>query len=124
MAEQRRDRRKVNQAVGPERRGAGHERRSCPDCGSIMRQGIVRAPGGTMTRLYCTKCDFQSDSRQVDEDRLKALAGFEMSVQGNSHGAFLELDRDFLKVAGLKLGDGVELKPVYTPGKDAVLTWV
>ncbi len=120
----RRDRRKVNQAVGADRRKGAAERRRCPDCGSSLSQSVVKAPGGTLTRVYCTKCDYRSESRQVDEERLHSLAGFEFMVESGSRGAFLELDRDFLKAARLKPGDRLELKPVYSPGGDSVLTWV
>ena len=120
----RKDRRKVNQAVGAEKRRARVDRRRCPNCGSAMNQAVEKAPGGTRTRLYCTKCDFEADSRQVDEANIKALAGFEMTVQGTARHAILALDKDFLAAAKLKPGDSVELKAIYVPGTDTVLTWV
>jgi len=114
----------VNQAVGEERRRGKDDRRRCPDCGSTLKQSVERAPGGTLTRRFCTKCAWKSTSRQVDEERIKALAGFELTVQGTQRSAVLPLDRDFVRAAGLKPGDTLELKAVYVPGTDTVLTWV
>jgi ribosomal protein S27AE len=120
----RKDRRKVNQAVGAEKRRARVDRRRCPRCGSAMNQAVEKAPGGTLTRLYCTKCDYEADSRQVDESSIKALAGFELTVQGSPRHAILPLPPDFLKAAQLAPGTTVELKAIYVPGTDTVLTWV
>jgi hypothetical protein len=120
----RKDRRKVNQAVGSEKRRARVDRRRCPRCGSAMNQVIEKAPGGTLTKLYCTKCEFEADSRQVDEANIKALAGFELTVQGTARHAILALPEDFLRAAKLAPGITVELKAIYVPGTDTVLTWV
>ena len=125
MEKERSERRKVNQPVGAERRRASSaDRRRCPKCGSSLRQAVEHAPGGTLTRIFCTKCDYKTSSRQVDEGRIKALAGFEMTVSGSSKRAYLELEGDFLKAAKIRPGDTVELKAIYTPGSDRVLTWV
>jgi ribosomal protein S27AE len=124
MEKSRKDRRRVNQAVGAEKRRGRVDRRRCPKCGSTMSQSVEKAPGGTMTRLYCTKCEFETDSRQVDEASFKALAGFEFVVQGTPRQPMIALDPDFLKIARLKPGDMVELKAVYVPGTETVLTWV
>lgn len=121
---ERKDRRRVNQPVGADRRGKAADRRRCPKCGSTLRQGTENASGGTLTKAYCTKCDFKAVSRQVDETRIKALAGFEIPVQGSARRAMLQLDEDFLRAARLGPGDTVELKAIYVPGTDTVLTWV
>jgi ribosomal protein S27AE len=120
----RKDRRKVNQAVGADKRLGRADRRRCPNCGSTVRQFVEAAPGGTVTRLYCTKCEWKMVSRQVDEERIKALAGFELTVHGSVKRAMLELDADFMKAAQLLPGDKLELKAIYVPGTETVLTWV
>jgi len=125
MEKRNAERRKVNQAVGDERRGRAADRRRCPECGSSVRSARESAPGGTLERRYCTKCKWQASSRQVDESRLKALTGFELTVHGAGKKAILELEADFLKLAGLALGDTVELKAVYAPGKKgSPLRWM
>jgi hypothetical protein len=124
MEKERKERRRVNQAVGKERRSSAADRRRCPQCGSSVNQSVENAPGGTLTRRYCTKCSWKTSSRQVDEARIKALAGFELTVQGTQRRAVVELEPDFLKVAGLLPGDTLELKAIYVPGTDTVLTWV
>jgi hypothetical protein len=120
----RKERRRVNQAVGQDRRGGRQDRRRCPECGSTVRQAVEAAPGGTLTRRFCTKCGWKSSSRQVDEERIKALAGFELTVMGTPRRAVLPLDDDFVRAAKIKPGDTLELKAVYVPGTDTVLTWV
>ena len=125
MEKRNTERRKVNQAVGADRRGRGADRRRSPECGSSIRKARAAAPGGTQERRYCTKCPWQATSRQVDEARLKALTGFEMTIHGAGRQAILDLEPDFMKVAGLKLGDTLELKAVYAPGKKgSPLGWV
>ena len=125
MEKRQTERRKVNQAIGAERRDRQPDRRRCPECGSSIRSSREAAPGGTRERRYCTKCPWQASTRQVDEARLKALAGFELTVQGAGKKAVLELEPDFLKAAGLKQGDTLELKAVYAPGKAGrPLSWV
>jgi hypothetical protein len=119
------ERRKVNQAVGSDRRGKAPDRRRCPECGSSIRTSRQAAPGGTVEKRYCTKCSWQASSRQVDESRLKALTGFEMTIHGTGLRGLLDLDPDFMRVAGLVPGDHVELKAVYAPGKKgSPLSWV
>jgi len=76
-------------------------------------------------KRYCTKCGWQAHSRQVDEARLKALTGFEMTVHAAGKKAVLELEELFMKAAGLKAGDTVQVQAVYAPGKKGVpLSWV
>lgn len=119
------ERRKVNVAVGAERRDRRPDRRRCPLCGSSVRSVREPAPGGSLQRRYCTKCGWQERSRQVDEERLKALTGFEMTVHAAGRKAVLELDEDFLKAAGIRAGDSVQLQAVYAPGKKGIpLSWV
>jgi hypothetical protein len=120
------ERRKVNQAVGAERRGRVADRRRCPQCGSAVRSHTEERPGGSELTRYCTKCSWKERTRQVDEDRLKALAGFELTVHGVGRKAVLELEPDFLRVSGIRPGDTLELKPLYAPGKgkDVPLHWV
>jgi hypothetical protein len=81
-------------------------------------------PGGSITRRYCTRCGWKALSRQLDEERLRLLTGSEATVVGNAKKPLLELDPTFLKAARLKVGDDLEIKPLYTPGADEPLTWV
>jgi len=120
------ERRKVNQAVGDERRGKAADRRRCPKCGSTVRSNTEGAPGGTLLRRYCTKCGWEQRTRQIDEERLKALAGFELTLHGSMKKAILELEPDFLKASGWTPGDTIEVKALYAPGKGgkAPLSWV
>ncbi|HTB35166.1 MAG TPA: hypothetical protein VK842_09905 [bacterium] len=125
MEKRQTERRKVNVAVGPERRDRQPDRRRCPVCGSSVRSSREGAPGGTLLKRYCTKCGWQASSRQVDEARLKALTGFEMTVHSAGRKAVLELEEQFMKAAGLKAGDTVQLQAVYAPGKKGMpLSWV
>jgi hypothetical protein len=124
MEKARKDRRKVNQPVGAELRKEGADKRRCPRCGSTLAQTVSKAPGGTLTLTYCTKCEYKAESRQIDEATLKALATFELVVKATPGGSVLKLDPEFLRAANLGPGDAVELKAIYVPGTDTVLTWV
>jgi hypothetical protein len=125
MEKRNTERRKVNQAVGAERRGKAADRRRCPECGSSIRSAREAAPGGSIERRYCTKCKWQATARQVDEAKLRALTSFEMTIHGAGKKAILDLDADFLKAAHLKVGDTLELKAVYSPGKKGIpLSWI
>ncbi len=126
MEKRTRERRKVNQAIGSERRGKAADRRRCPQCGSAVRSNSEAAPGGSLLIRYCTKCDWQQRTRQIDETRLKALAGFELTLHGSMKKAILELDAEFLKASGFTPGDTLELKALYAPGKDKAnpISWV
>ncbi len=119
----REERRRVNVPVAVEQRH-GAEKRHCPECGSSLQQSVKAVPGGAITRIYCTKCEFAAESRQVDEDRLRALLGFQAAVLGSPDRPWLELPPDFLKVAGLKPGDPVFIEPIYTPGSAEAFKWV
>jgi hypothetical protein len=118
------DRRKVNQPVGDDRRGTKADRRQCPQCKSILSQGIKSFPGGTWTMTYCTKCNYQVKTKQVDEDHLQALLGFEGMIVGTHKKPLLELNHKMLDFAGLKPGDSIEVKPLYTPGARQTVVWV
>lgn len=124
MEKRKTERRKVNQAVGAERRGGAKDRRSCPQCGSTVRSHSRSILGGTVTHRYCGKCHWKAVSRQVDEERLLELAGLETEVVGTLKQPMLVLNANFLKVAKLKPGSHVELKPLYTPGASQTLTWI
>lgn len=116
----------MNQPVGDDKRGKVADRRRCPQCGSGVRSHADERPGGSELTRYCTKCGWKKVTRQVDEDRMKALAGFELPVHAAGRKAVLELDKDFLRVSGIRPGDTVELKALYAPGKDKEnpISWV
>jgi hypothetical protein len=118
------ERRKVNQAVGDERRGSAKDRRSCPQCGSTVRSHSRSILGGSITHRYCSKCHWKAVSRQVDEETLVELAGLEAEVVGTAQRPMLQLNANFLKAAKLKIGGHVRLKPIYTPGAQAQLQWI
>jgi hypothetical protein len=120
---QRDERRKVNVPVAVEQRH-GQEKRKCPSCGSSLQQSTKRVAGGLLTRTYCTKCEFSSESRQVDEERLRAQLGFQAAVLGSNEKPWLELSPDFIKAAGLQPGDTVFFEPIYTPGSADLFKWV
>jgi hypothetical protein len=63
-------------------------------------------------------------SKQVDEDTLRALLGFEAPVLGTLAKPILELQTKFLKMAGIKPGDTLEIKPIFSPGAKTPLSWV
>lgn len=116
--------RKVNQAVGSEQRGKAKDRRSCPQCGSSVRSHSEPYPGGTVTRRYCNACGWKAVSRQLDESRLKLLAGMEAEIIGHASKPLLQLGKDFMKAAKLKVGDSIEMKPLYTPESKQKMAWV
>ena len=118
------ERRKVNVPVGEERRGKAKDRRRCPDCGSALGADIRPIAGGTRTTVYCMRCDWKKESKQVDEAKLQASLGFEAMVLGNARKPLLELDPRFLKAAGIKPGDSVSIEPLYSPGGTARMVWV
>ena len=124
MPEKKQERRKVNVATGAERRGTQKDRRRCPDCGSSVRQNAVSIPGGTRTTVYCTSCEWKLESKQVDEEKMQQLLGFEAMVLGDLRKPLLELQPKFLKVAGLKPGDMMSIEPLYAPGAGKSLVWV
>ena len=124
MQQKKQERRKVNVATGTERRGKTKDRRRCPDCGSSVRQNAVAVSGGTRTTLYCTKCPWKLESKQVDEEKMRQLLGFEAMILGDQRKPLLELEPKFLKVAGLKPGDTMSIEPLYTPGGGKSLAWV
>jgi len=119
------ERRKVNQAVGEERRqGRTKDRRSCPQCGAKVESHSKTVAGGTVTRRFCTRCHWKAVSRQLDEETLVELAGLEAEIVGTAQRPLLQLNGNFLKAAKLKIGGHVHLKPVYTPGAEHALQWI
>ena len=118
------ERRKANQIAAKERRGHDADRRRCPDCGSSLRTLSEAFPGGTLTRRYCSKCEWKQTSRQMDIDRVRSIIGFETEIFGTVKKPMLELSPELLKAAGWNLKDTLELKPLYTPGSDKSLTFV
>jgi hypothetical protein len=118
------DRRKVNLAVGAEKRGSARDKRKCPECHSALQTSILPFAGGTWTTTFCTKCSYRVRSKQVDEGRMKELLGFEGKIVGTAKKPLLELDQDFLKFSKLSPGDTLEVKPLFTPDGDQVISWV
>ena len=118
------ERRKVNVPMGDERRGKGKDRRRCPKCGSSIQSHAEPMPGGTRTTLFCNSCNWKAESRQIDEDKMQSLLGFEAPVVGTAQKPLLELNKAFSKASGIKPGDTVEIKPIYTPGSDKALSWI
>jgi hypothetical protein len=118
------DRRKVNVAVGDDKRGTGKDKRKCPQCHSALQTAVMPFEGGTWTTTFCTKCDYKAKSKQVDEARMKTLLGFEGMIVGTVKKPMLELDSVFLKFSGLKPGDTLEVKPLFTPGADSEISWI
>jgi hypothetical protein len=124
MRQPKSDRRKVNVPTGGERRSVGKDKRHCPNCHSALQSSIEAFAGGTYTTTFCTKCDYKAMSKQIDEDRMRSLLGFEAEVLGNARKPMLELSAEFLKASGIKPGDTLELKPIFTPGSKKQLSWV
>jgi hypothetical protein len=124
MRKNNQDRRKVNVPVGEERRGAGRDKRRCPQCHSALQSTVQPFPGGTWTTTYCIRCDYRVRSKQVDEDHLQGSLGFEGMVVGTAKKPLLELNPKFLKISGIKPGDTLELKPLFTPGGDSAVSWI
>lgn len=118
------DRRKVNVPVGNDARGTGKDKRKCPDCHSALQSSVMPFAGGTWTTTFCTKCDWRQKSKQVDEGRMRQILGFEGMVIGTAKKPMLELDADFLKFSGVKPGDTLEVKPLFTPGADVEISWI
>jgi hypothetical protein len=124
MRKPAKDRRRVNVPVGDERRGSGKDKRKCPECHSALQSSVLPFAGGSWTVTYCTKCDYRVRSKQVDEGRMRQILGFEGMVVGSARKPLLELDPDFLKISGIKPGDTLEVKPLFTPGADQEISWV
>jgi hypothetical protein len=124
MRKPAKDRRKVNVPVGDERRGSGKDKRKCPECHSALQSSVLPFGGGTWTTTYCTKCDYRVRSKQVDEGRMRQILGFEGMVVGNAKKPLLELDPEFLKMSGIKPGDTLEVKPLFTPGSEQEISWI
>ncbi len=118
------DRRKVNVPVGQNKRKGVKDSRKCPMCGSSLQQSIRTVGGGSITTTFCTKCEYKSESRQIDEDRLKGRLGFDAEVLSGGKKFLLELSSDFIQLAGLKTGDTVRIEPIYAPGQKKPLKWV
>lgn len=125
MRERQKDRRRVNVATGSDRRKrASDDRRACPQCGSKVRTDVSTLKDGTVTTRHCDKCGWKAVSKQVDEDRLGAMAGFEMQVLGTQKRPLLLLDPAFLRLAQAKPGDTLEVKAIYTPGAKRPFSWI
>jgi ribosomal protein S27AE len=125
MPEKRRtERRKANQVPPREKRGHAPDRRRCPACGSSVRTLHESLLGGSVTRRYCSKCQWKEDSRQMDVEHVRALLGFETQIFGTAKKPMLELSPELLKAAGWSLKDTLELKPLYTPGAEKSLSFV
>ena len=124
MRQPAKDRRRVNVAVGHDLRGSGKDKRKCPECHSALQSSVMPFAGGSWTTTFCTKCDYRVKSKQVDEGRMKQILGFEGMVVGTVKKPLLELDADFLKISGLKPGDTLEVKPLFTPGSDNEISWI
>ena len=118
------DRRKVNVPTGDEKRGTGKDKRQCPNCHSALQSSVEHFAGGTYTTTFCTKCEYKSMSKQVDEDRMRAMLGFEAMLVGSTKKPMLELSQEFLMMADVKPGDTMELKPIFAPGSTVPLSWV
>jgi len=118
------DRRKVNVPVGDDKRKGRKDTRKCPMCGSSLQQSIRKLGGGSVTVTFCTKCEYKVESRQIDEDRLKARLGFDAEVLSGGKKYLLEVTLDFIQLAGLKAGDTVRIEPIYAPGQKKPLKWV
>jgi hypothetical protein len=124
MRQPAKDRRKVNVPVGDDKRGTGKDKRKCPECHSALQTSVMPFAGGTWTTVFCTKCDYRVKSKQVDEGRMQAILGFEGMVIGTAKKPMLELDPTFLKFSGIKPGDTLEVKPLFTPGADEEVSWI
>ncbi len=125
MRERQKDRRRVNVATGKERRKLeSDDRRACPQCGGKVHTAVKIMKDGSVTTRHCDKCEWKAVSKQVDEDKLKALAGFEMKVLGSAKRPLLLLDPAFLRLAQTKTGDTIEVKAIYTPGLKRPFGWV
>ena len=124
MSKAQPDRRKVNVPIGDEKRGKTRDNRQCPKCHSALQSSVQPFAGGTYTTTFCTKCDYSSISKQVDEDRLKATLGFEVMLLGTLKKPMLQLSPEFLKMTGVKPGDTMEITPLFTPGAKQSLSWV
>jgi hypothetical protein len=121
---QRRERRLLNLPVGEERRQKSADRRRCPECGSTVRQDVQKTPEGSLTLSYCSKCEWRIQSRQLDAERVRALAGFELQVVGGPQRSHIDLEPALLKVTGWVSGDRLELKAIYTPDGESAFSWV
>lgn len=124
MRQPAKDRRKVNVPVGDDKRGTGKDKRKCPECHSALQTSVLPFAGGTWTTTFCTKCDFRVKSKQVDEGRMQSILGFEGMVIGTTKKPMLELDATFLKFSGVKPGDTLLVRPLFTPGADEEVTWI
>ena len=124
MRQPAKDRRRVNVPVGRDLRGTGKDKRKCPQCHSALQSSVMAFAGGSWTTTFCTKCDYRVKSKQVDEGRMKEILGFEGMVVGTVKKPLLELDADFLKISGLKPGDTLEVKPLFTPGSGSEISWI
>jgi hypothetical protein len=118
------DRRKVNIATGDDKRGKGKDHRKCPECHSGLQSSVQPYAGGTWTTTFCTKCNYRVRSKQVDEGRMREILGFEGMIIGNAKKPMLELNPVFLKFSGMKPGDTLEVKPLFTPDGDAEISWI
>jgi hypothetical protein len=118
------DRRRVNVPVGEDKRGTGKDKRKCPECHSSLQNSVQSFEGGTWTTTFCVRCSYRSKSKQIDEGRMQSLLGFENMIVGTVKKPLLELDPKFLKMSGVKPGDMLEVKPLFTPGSDQAISWV
>lgn len=118
------DRRKVNVPVGDDKRGTGKDNRKCPSCHSTLQSSVQAFEGGTWTTTFCIRCDYRSKSKQINEGRMQEILGFENMVVGTAKKPLLELDPKFLKISGIKPGDTVEVKPLFTPGSKQEISWI
>jgi hypothetical protein len=118
------DRRKVNVPVGDDKRGTGKDKRQCPLCHSALQNSVQSFEGGTWTTTYCVRCEYRSKSKQIDEGRMQSLLGFEAMLVGTTKKPMLELHPQFLKFSGAKPGDTLEVRPLFTPGGDAEISWI
>jgi hypothetical protein len=110
------DRRKVNVPVGDDKRGTGKDKRKCPECHSALQNSVQHFEGGTWTTTFCVRCPYRTKSKQIDEGRMVEVLGFESLLVGTVKKPLLELNPKFLKMAGVKPGDTLEVKPLFTPG--------
>ena len=120
----RSDRRKVNSPVGDDQRGIRKERRKCPECGSVLHAGVKELDGGTLTTVFCGRCNWKMESKQIDEQKVQELLTWELTIVGNEDRPLLELDPEFLQASTLKIGDHLEIKPVVHPGLRPSLDWL
>jgi len=119
------DRRKLNAKVLKDRRGMGVDRRAiCPDCHSPLEKNVKKTKTGSVTTLFCSRCEYQISSQQVDVDHLLTKLTWELALEKRGPMHHLAFPHELMEALALIEGDRLVLKPLTSTLGSLDMRWM